>query len=347
MKKISIFLLLLLIIPSCLLFNGCNKNSTKILSNYYQRYLEISSSNDFLIEIDMPAQFSASNNQKIIGFKYSTKLENKISTIPAFSHITSLYNVMLNDSLSGLYLYGDYLNGLKLNKNTATHLENSLNELKINLNEIALRVSDLENNQDSETANSSLAKLYISYNKAIITGINISNNIYDIYFDKIMINFNTNYAIMNAEDVNLENMAIKTLNRLSYYKMVYLDIFMQTTVLPENMAYGLIDGSFSNYYEPYNNLKDKSYSTTINSNLELNRTELVNLARTLYNIQLSFKNEYNSFKNSIKNINYSTTNETSSVKEIAHKTIIDRFIGNNGIAFVSYKTIDKILSLCY
>ena len=152
---------------------------------------------------------------------------------------------------------------------------------------------------------------------------------------------------MDYNNINLIEVAIRTLNRLTYYKLVYVDIFLQTNILGCDIPNKIVLDTFNSRYEPYSSLKDKIYSNTPKADIENNRKEIVDYARTLYNIQLVFEKEYNSYKNACNNIVYGKVDNNSSSIDIGYKLIIDSFISENGIAYQSYLTVSKILNLCY
>lgn len=346
MKKILSVILILLIAPTIFLFSSCKKKSNYSMLEFYNSYLAISEESELLTKTHMPTKFQ-SENKEVVGFVYSSNLANKISTIPAFSYINSLYNTMLDDAMGPTYLYGNMLYNADLDDDTKDYLFNQLKKLKNDYIRIATRLGDLERTQDIATANASLAKLYDSYENAIVTAINLSSKISSIYYNKILENPNVDYTKIEEGKINLNEVAIRTLNRLVYYKLVYVDIYFKTQILGSNVSEKLIEGTFNSYYEPYESLKNKIYSNTINPYIENNREELVELARTLYNIQRVFEKEYNLYKSACNKISYGKIDNKSSSSEKGYKNIIDSFISENGIAYQSYLTVTKILNLCY
>ena len=347
MKKVYSILLILFILPTIFIFCGCQDKETRDIKSFYSNYLAISEQHELLTKKATPARFLTST-EEVVGFKYSSDLNAKISTIPAYSYINSLYNTMLDDALGPMYLYGNMLAKTKISDKDNKYLYSKLDILKTNFVEIASRVGDLERNQNtSVVASASLSKLYTSYEQAIVTAIDISSKISSIYYNKIMINPNMNYTIMNEDEINLEEIAIKTLNRLTYYKMVYVDVFLQTQILGYDIPNQIINGTYNSGYEPYEVTKNKLYSNTVKQDIENNRKDIVELAKTLYNIQLHFETEYNNYITATKNITYSKVNKDSNSTELAYKQIIDTFSNTNGIAYYSYLTVNKILTLCY
>lgn len=347
MKKLYALLLVFFILPTIFIFAGCEDKESRSIKDFYSNYLAISEHDDLLTKQAMPERFSSSN-EEVVGFVYSSDLNSKISTIPAYSHINSLYNTMLDDAMGPMYLYGNMLSQAKISKDDTKYLYSKLDTLKSNYIEIAGRLGDLERNQNtSSIASGSLSKLYASYENAILTAIDISSKISSIYYNKIMINPNINYTTYNNSDINLEEVAIRTLNRLTYYKLVYVDIFLQTKILGYDVPNQIINGTFNSSYEPYEVTKNKLYSNTVKQDIENNREQIVELAKTLYNIQLHFEKEYSIYAQATKNITYSMVNEDSSVNDLAYKQIIDTFSAQSGIAYQSYLTVNKILTLCY
>lgn len=328
------------------MFTSCNTKNYSMME-FYSKYLAISEESDFLTKSAMPEKFKTENKQ-IVSFVYSDNLSEKISTIPAFSYIDSLYNTMLNDAMGPTYLYGNMLyNAHSLSNKDKEYLYNQLTNLKHNYIQIATRLGDLERGQDTATANASLMKLYDSYEDAIQTAINISSKISSIFYNQIMNSPNVNYIDIAENNINLSEVAFRTLNRLTYYKLVYVDIFLETQILGCDVSTKIVSGTFNSSYKPYDELKNKVYSNVINPDIENNRSQIVDLARTLYNIQLVFEQEYNKYQTSCEKIVYGKVDNKSSATDIGHKQIIDSFIETNGIAYQSYLTVTQILDLCY
>lgn len=347
MKKFYSLLLILFILPTIFIFSACDKEKEYSMIGFYDTYLDISNESELLTTTAMPEKFQTENT-KIVTFVYSEDLSKKISTISSYSYIDSLYNTMLDDAMGPTYLYGNSLHLAKnLSNNDKKELYEILDNLKSDYKEIATRLGDLEHNQNSFTANASLTKLYTSYENAILTAIKLSSKISSIFYNKIMEIPNVNYIEMDTNKINLEEIAIRTLNRLVYYKLVYVDIYLETQIIGYNIPNKIITYTFNSTYEPYEAMKNKTYSNVIKSDIENYRLEIVDLARTLYQIQLDFENEYDTYHNSCEKITYGNIDEQSSTSELAHKQIIDKFIGENGITYQSYITVNQILSLCY
>lgn len=347
MKKFYSFILILFILPSVFLFSSCNKKSKYSMIEFYNTYLAISEESEFLTTAPMQEKFKTDNTE-IVSFVYSDSLSEKMSSITAFSYINSLYNTMLDDAMGPTYLYGNALyNARNLKDNDKEYLYEQLDNLKYNYIEIATRLGDLERGQDTATANASLIKLYASYENAIVTAINISSKISSIFYNQIMEEPNANYIEMDSSNINLSEIAIRTLNRLTYYKLVYVDIYLETKILGCDVANKIVMGTFNSVYEPYETLKNKVFSNTIKPDIENNRAKIVELAKTLYNIQTVFENEYSLYQNACDKIVYGKVDNKSSAADIGYKQIIDSFISENGIAYQSYQTVNTILQLCY
>lgn len=347
MKKFYAILLIFVISPFLLLFSSCDKKNEYLVTDFYNTYLSISEESELLTKIAMPEKFQTTNTQ-IVSFVYSSELSTKMSTINSFSYIETLYNTMLDDAMGPVYLYGNMLiNARNLSDNDAEYLFNQLFTLKRNYIEIATRLGDLERCQDISTASTSLEKLYSSYENAIKTAINLSSKISSIYYNQIMQNPNVNYITIHDNKINLEDVAVRTLNRLVYYKLVYVNIYLETQIIGCNIPHKIVSGTFNSYYQPYNDLKDKVYSTVTKQNIEDNRQQIIDLARTLYSIQLNFETEYQLYQYACDKIIYGRIDEKSNPTDIGYKQLIDSFISENGIAYQSYLTISEILDLCY
>lgn len=347
MKKLYSLLLILFILPTVFVFTACEDTKNYSMLEFYNTYLAISEESEYLTKTAMPEKFQTENTQ-IVDFVYSEDLSRKISTISAYSYIDSLYNTMLDDAMGPTYLYGNSLSQAKnLSNSDKEYLYTQLETLKSNYKEIAIRLGDLERTQNSQTASASLAKLYASYEDTILTAINLSSKISSIFYNKIMEVPNVNYIDMDENKINLEEVVIRTLNRLAYYKLAYVDIYFETKILGCDIPNKIINSIFNSVYEPYETMKNKVYSHTIKSDIETKRKQIVELARTLYNLQTVFEDEYSKYQSSCEKIVYGKVDSKSTALEIGHKQIIDAFAGAGGIAYQSYLTVKEILDLCY
>jgi len=175
----------------------------------------------------------------------------------------------------------------------------------------------------------------------------MSSKISSIFYNKIMKSPNVNYTNIDDNKINLSDVALRTLNRLTYYKLVYVDIYLETKIIGCDVPSQIIAGTFNSTYEPYEVLKNKVFSNMIRPDIENNRAEIIEHARTLYNIQTVFEKEYSLYQKACNKIVYGRIDDKSSATDIGYKNIIDSFIGKNGIAYQSYLTVNEILTLCY
>ena len=348
MKRLICFILTLLILPTTLLLTGCKDKESRSMLDFYSNYLKIADSSQYLETQPLDPSFNASSSIKKVGFAYSPDLQDKIANIQVFTHINDLYNKMLDDAMGPTYLFSASLISAKIKQEEKSQLYSNLDQLKEALLEIANRVGDLERTQDSQTALQNLNKLFKSYEPAINVATKISSQISSIYYSRILNTPNPNYIEMDIGHIDLNSIASRTLNRLVYYKSIFVDIFYQTQIKGYDIPQQLINGSYNQNYTPYSTFKDAIYSSSqLNLDLEDYRTELVAYARSLYLIQNDFDSEYLNFKNSASQINYCTVNNDSTEYAKGHKKVIDKFISENGLAYSTSQIIKTILDICY
>jgi len=346
-KHISLIILIVLLCPIILL-SGCNKEKRNI-SNFYTHYLSISESHKLLKKEVVPQRISSVQTINKVGFSYSDELQQLISNNSSvYNPLDSYYNTMLDDSLAPLYLYSQSVcaNPKKISSQETTFLFKKLDQLKLAYIETANRLGDVEKTLNNTSTNrENLQKLYTSYENLIELGCELSIKISNIYFNKILTNSNPQHTKIDAKIA--DKIANDSLTRFVYYKTIYLDIYLNTQIIGNNVASKLALNSQLNVkYVPYSNLKDTIYTDkkTISS---AEYEQLLSLSNTLYNIQLVLDDEYAKYKNSISEIIYPLINNSSNIEDKTHKNIVDKFISSNGIVFNSFYTISTLMDLCY
>lgn len=352
MRKLLSLTLILLILPVSLIFVSCKDKETRSISNFYNSYLDISTSNIRLTEQLLDSRFNNNENLYLVKFSFSDELQLKIDGLSAspynpYNKINSFYDILLEDVSAPIAMYGKALNSSDVSKDETSNIYSRLDQLKSAYISTATKLGDLEATlNDPAIASTNLKQLFASFETLIQKASNLSNLVTSVYFNNVMQDANPNYVAQQLNEINLTTLAQRTLNRKAYYISVYADIFLNVYILGNNVPEQMMLGTFSSQFEPYQNLSTVRYSTNTNE-LESNRETLVNLARSLYLIQKDFDREYQRYHDAIEKITYSLVNANSSTETNGYKNIIDQFVSNNGIAYASFSTITDILDLSY
>jgi len=342
MRKFSILTLSLIVALSCFSFSACKKKEDKDITQLYTTYLNIANSSTKLSTIETDVNPSVLK----LDFVYSNELKSKISNPnTAYAYIDNFYNQMLDDAIAPTLLYSTMLTDKNTTRTERVELYNKLEILKTNYLETSKRLSDLENSLNNSTVNQILVKLFSSYNPLIDSAVDLSSNISNIYFNKVVKNANPSFT----NNTNLESIALNTKNRLAYYKSMYVDIFLNTQITNYDVPQKIVDNptTLNLSYTPYTTLKNSYFKSEINSNLEDNREKLIELANNLHLIQIEIDKEYKIYRETLEKIDYSTIDNRSSNTELGYKQLIDQFSYEGGIAYKSFYCINEILKICY
>lgn len=351
MKKILVSILLCLISLSTIIFTGCGDVEKRKIANFYSAYLAIADNSQNLTTSAIPAKFNSINSKKCVNFVYSDTLLSAMSESP-YKEIDLLYNNLLHDVMGPTYLYSSALIEAKISKKERVSLFKKLDEVGAGYINVAQRVGDLErileeNTTDKEISLVALENLYSSYEGLLDSATKLSKQIYYIYFNRVMKDANPDYSSKNDASINLNDLAISTLNKKVYYLSVYADIYLHLEIIGKNAPTLIVNKNFNLGYLPYDSLSQKSYSGSCKANIETNRTEIIKNARALQLLQNDFEKKYTEYQESISKITYNQISSSSTPKEQGYKDIVDGFTSSTGIVYTSYTLLTNILDLCF
>lgn len=349
-KLLSIFIVIALICPVFLL-TGCKKEEKRPLIEFYNNYLAIVEQHENLNKTAVPERFNTSSTIFKVGFKYSVELQQRMAdSSSSYAYLDNYYNLMLDDAMAPTYLFAPTMfniNTDKISESEKTYIYKKLDQLESCYIETASRVGDVEKTlTNTATSHENLKKLFTSYEKLIQTACELSIKISDIYFNKTLIN---NLNLKSGEEKNLTNLATYAKTRFMYYKTLYLDIYVNTCLVnndvPNKILNNTTNSPFDVVYYPYTSIKNINF-TTQKTNLSSTADSILSLSQTLYNIEQVLDDEFNKYDSAISKINYHYVNN-SNINENTQKLIVDKFINENGIVYESYNTITQLLDLCY
>ena len=365
MKKFICIILICLLLPlTSLVLAGCNKDSYD-LKTFYTSYKNIvSSDTPYLTLSDTIDQYNlngaSEKSEKIsINYEKATHLSNAVNSTSSFKHIESLYQQLLDDSLSPVYCFGQKIaSSDRVSKEQTKQLFENLKSLEVEYLELDYYVGILNNSLASTTNStinlSHLKKVFLQYEKLLTAAGNLSSVVSNIYFNTILSISEFNYSGKKANELtsaDLVKISIDTRAKMYYFKSVYANIYHQMFIKNSSISNSLISSStpLLPTYQPHTyvasikSLNSKSYDTLINSSSTIE--DIYNNSVSLFNIQKSFEASYSEFNLATSKISYAGLSEKSSNEEKTYGIIIDRFA--YGVAFDSYEVLKNLVNALY
>lgn len=338
------------------LFTGCN-NKDHNIKDFYKSYQNIATDSQNLILVDANNTYQIDTNGKKININYS--LSSNLSTLvesgsTPYYQLKYFYQQLLDDSLSPLYFFGETIsNSKKVSDKQTKQLFKQLNTLKQDYADIdyyvGILINSLNSTDNSIVNISHLKKVFVQYEKTIISAGDLSATVCDVYFNTVLSNSNFNYSTKTANELtqaDLTRISVDTRARMYYYKSVYANIYNQLYVRGGNLAelITIYPTTTIPTYAPYNYI---SHITSLNTreDLILNKDAIYNNAVSLYNIQLNFEQSYSYFNTATSKVAYLELDEHSTADEINYGQIITGFAC--GIAIDSYEIINNLVDLLY
>lgn len=347
MKKHVCLILAVFVFVVSLTFVGCKNDEKRKAENLYNNYLDISISSPRLKEEKLNSKFINSENVYFVKFNFSDELQQKINTSSPYNKITTFYDDLLENISAPIVMYGKNFSSSNIDKQDTKTLYNQLDNLRSAYLDTATILGDLEATLNEPTlAENNLKQLFYSYETLIYKASILSNKVASLYFNKVMQNPNPNYLSMDDSKIDLNDIAFRTLNKLFYYNYIYTDIYVNVYIRGNTVPDKLINSSTLPSYTPYNTINNTNYSNTL-KDLESNREQIINLAKSMYLIQKDFDKMYQNYHTAIEKITYMLVDDNSSIKKLGYKNTIDEFISPGGISYASFDTLTTLLDLCF
>lgn len=348
MKKYICFVLTALLFLTSFTFVGCKSDEKRTAQKLYDNYLDISLLSPRLKEEKLNSRFSTSNSLYFVKFQFCDELQEKISTSSPYNKIATFYDDLLENISAPIVMYGKNFSSSNVSKQDTKLLYAQLDNLKSAYLDTATILGDLEATLNEPTlAENNLKQLFYSYETLIHKASILSNKVASLYFNNVMQNPNPDYISADETKIDLNDIAFKTLNRLFYYNYIYTDIYVNVYIRGNTVPDKLINSATLPSYIPYNTINSTRYSNTQKSDLESNRTKLINLAKSMYLIQQDFDKYYQNYHTAIEKITYQLVDDNSSNVAKGYKSTIDEFISTGGVAYSSFATLTSILDLCF
>ena len=361
MKKIICIILICLLLPlTSLILVSCKKDSYD-LKTFYSTYENIVSNTPYLTLKNTDDTYNYNVNSKKISINYNkmSQLEQAVNSSKPYQYIESLYQQLLDDTLSPVYFFGQKIaSSNRVSKKQTTQLFENLASLSVEYQELDYYLgvlnSSLTSTPTSTISLSHLKKLLLQYEKLLTAAGNLSSVVSNIYFNTILSVSDFDYSSKNFNELNeadLVKISIETRAKMYYFKSIYANIYHQMFIKNSNIANTIT----SNSTPSLTNYAPHTYVSRINSLISNDYTSLAQSSTTLetihknsislYNIQKSFDSAYNEFNLACSKVSYSNLNEKSSSEEKSYGAIIERFA--YGIAWDSYEILKNLVDELY
>lgn len=312
MKKFIInLILIMLIVPSiCLGLVACKDK--KDISKFYETYLSIADNYIGLKTSSIKNEYNLQDELYKVEIDYSVMpaLQEEIDLSSSkYNYLSSLYNNMLNATLEPLYIYTPKVAESKLNKSQINKLYDKLEVFKQDLYHLVYTHQVLNTYLQASTNNDiclgQLNRVFKQYEITISSAGDLSFEISNIYYDKVLAKFNTNYTALKFEDfteTELTTIQVNMKSNFHYYKAMFASAYNQL-LISNNTADNIINETSLTIpaYTPYDslcksNIVEKNISVVTN-----NKLAIYNRLNSLYNMQANINNHYTRFNKAITN----------------------------------------------
>lgn len=357
MKKLICSILILLMLPSSLLFVGCKDK--KNIKDFYKTYLAIADSTSHLTLVETTDTYDASSNSWKLDIDYASAPE--LSSLvevenSAYHHLKYFYQELLDNTLSPLYFFGESISSSK--KVTQKQTDKLFKDLD-NLEEcykdidyyLGILKTSLKTSQDESVNLFYLNKLYVQYEQAIISASNLSAVVNEVYFNTILTRSSYDYSskpYTELTNADLNSITINTRARMYYYKSIYANVYIQRYLRNSNLAETLANSSATvPTFRPYTEIcKIDSLNSKNVETLASNKKEIHNAVIMFNNITNNLMTAYKHFNIATSKIAYLDVNvNTSSREDINYANFISQFA--NGIVEDSYEILNNLTILLY
>lgn len=346
MKKLCLIILILILLPCSIIFCSCDEKEERLAVNLFNEHYGLVEKTTNLQKGTLSTnEINSSQNISCLNFVISTNITSHIENLTngyKYSPISNYYIPLLKNAMAPAYLYQKVICQNNLRGKQKRTLFKNMDIVNENYKKTSELLAYIDNYTISSTEDEDLKKLYYSFEQTIVSAINLSREICYTYYDVIGYDINPNFQLQAVLD--LSEFAKSARERLTFYKLIALDVYMHSYVLQNNIPDIIIHNEAIENYEPYSQLSTPSLSESTTSSLESSRTDLEKLSISLYKTHKPLVIEYNNYLIARTELNNEVNSQS---KNKGYELYVDNFKTEGGVLYDATSIITKIIDICY